>query len=182
MEPRILLAADPLTIAAPTDEALDLTLRVFDGTGGIPRVEVVDHVTGAVEARRLDETSEITVAGSSANDRLRLDLALGYLDALPITFAGGDGTDELIGPGLDATWTIDAFGAGRVGSTAFTGIENLTGAAGNDDSFVFLQHGGLARSRRRRRRRLRPRRPGRLVPGRALRRDRAPVRLDRSRR
>jgi len=57
---------------------------------------------------------------------------------------GGFWNDTLIGPDADATWNITGPGSGSVAGVSFTGIENLTGAAGNQDTFVFSQDGSVS--------------------------------------
>jgi Ca2+-binding RTX toxin-like protein len=67
-------------------------------------------------------TSTATGAGSIAN-----------FEAL----VGGTNTgDTLVGPNAANSWTITASNAGKVNATSFTGFENLTGGALNDN-FVF---------------------------------------------
>src|SRR6185436_17991074 len=57
---------------------------------------------------------------------------------------GGEGNDKLIGPALDSTWIIDGNDAGKVGAASFTGVENLEGAADNEDTFVFQSGGRIS--------------------------------------
>ncbi|QSA97859.1 OmpA family protein [Methylococcus sp. EFPC2] len=57
---------------------------------------------------------------------------------------GGAGNDTLEGPAADSTWQISGEGSGTVGNVAFAGIENLAGAADNQDTFVFQAAGELS--------------------------------------
>ncbi|HXF83080.1 MAG TPA: LEPR-XLL domain-containing protein, partial [bacterium] len=57
---------------------------------------------------------------------------------------GGAGSDTLRGPAVDATWTISGPNAGVVNGIAFSGIENLQGAADNEDTFIFTPGGGVS--------------------------------------
>ena len=41
-------------------------------------------------------------------------------------------TDTLVGPNANTTWTLSGAASGTVGSTGYTGIENLTGGTGTD--------------------------------------------------
>jgi hypothetical protein len=54
------------------------------------------------------------------------------------------GDDELIGPASDSTWTIDGFNSGLVAGVDFSGIENLTGSADNEDTFLLEGTGSLS--------------------------------------
>jgi Ca2+-binding RTX toxin-like protein len=49
---------------------------------------------------------------------------------------GGSGQDELIGPAEDTVWMLDGVDAGAVAGILFSGFENLSGAADNEDTFV----------------------------------------------
>src|SRR3970282_874690 len=77
----------------------------------------------------------IPVGGSAALDGVSLT-GVEQMD-------GGSDEDELVGPDGDATWTITGPGAGTVGGLAFSGMEGLTGAADNADTFVVEAGGGL---------------------------------------
>src|SRR5262249_27588341 len=53
----------------------------------------------------------------------------------------GTGADTLLVTGAgDLTWNITGTDAGHVGAVSFSGVENLTGDAGNEDTFV-VAHG-----------------------------------------
>ncbi|MEJ2167167.1 MAG: hypothetical protein P8X90_16690, partial [Desulfobacterales bacterium] len=74
--------------------------------------------------------------------------AVGRLSGL---FAGGGGDDSLIGPGGDTVWRISEADGGELHDMAagerlagFTGIENLTGGADNEDAFIFGPAGSLS--------------------------------------
>ena len=56
-------------------------------------------------------------------------------------FVGSLGEDTLHGPAADSTWYVSGENSGHVGAFTFAGIENLAGAADNEDTFV-LQDGG----------------------------------------
>ena len=57
--------------------------------------------------------------------------------------AGASGNDTLIGPIADSAWQVDGPGSGTVGSLTFSGFENLTGEADNEDVFTFGPEGSL---------------------------------------
>ena len=53
--------------------------------------------------------------------------------------------NTLLGPAADSTWEITGADAGTLnGQIGFVGVENLTGAAGNQDGFVFFIEGSIA--------------------------------------
>ena len=60
------------------------------------------------------------------------------------TVDGGAGNDALRGPTDNATWNITGPDSGNVENVEFSGIENLVGAAGNEDTFVFADGGSLS--------------------------------------
>src|SRR5262249_49491765 len=56
-------------------------------------------------------------------------------------------TNTLTGPTLDTTWHVTGPDAGDLRGPSFLrfgGVENLTGGAGNRDTFVFTQGGALS--------------------------------------
>ena len=68
--------------------------------------------------------------------------------ATPTTIAatvdGGDGTDKIIGPNQDNTWTIDGNNSGTfAGIDSFSNVETLQGGSA-DDNFVFNDGGSLS--------------------------------------
>ena len=69
-------------------------------------------------------------------------LALSYSNVSSLS--GGAGVDTLHGPAADTVWHVTGAGSGAVGGATFSGFENLVGAAGNRDQFVFGAHGALA--------------------------------------
>ncbi len=58
--------------------------------------------------------------------------------------SAGGATDTLHGPGADSTWAVTGAGAGSVGGLAFSGFENLAGAADNKDNFVLAPGGSVS--------------------------------------
>jgi hypothetical protein len=59
------------------------------------------------------------------------------------TIIGSAGEDWLLGSASDTTWNVTANNAGNVGGLTFTNVENLIGAAQNEDTFVFEQGGAI---------------------------------------
>jgi hypothetical protein len=141
LEPRILLSADPLVpfAVSASSETNDLTLRLDELTRNL---QIVDNQTAAIVAEQgVDQTSEVVIAGSEGDDRLTLTSPLP--STLPIAFDGGAGNDTLVGSAVDATWIVTGPDAGSVGTVTFDGVENLAGAADNEDRFVVQPGGGL---------------------------------------
>lgn len=55
---------------------------------------------------------------------------------------GGGGNDTLTGPNADNTWTLSGSNSGKLNTTDFIGIENLTGG-NHDDTFKFSPVGSI---------------------------------------
>src|SRR5574341_1433064 len=139
LEPRLLLDAAPLVFNVDPAAAANFTVQVANAD-----VQIVDNSSGNILlSQALADTSEVIVHGSSQVDTLTVD-ATAAASSLPIAFDGNAGDDTLRGPSLDSEWHITGSGAGSVGSVAFTGVENLTGAADNEDTFIFTAPGSLS--------------------------------------
>ena len=91
-----------------------------------------------------------TVIGNAGSDVLDYSATIsGVFIDLTVkeaeTVVGGTGSDTLSGPAADTAWTVDGADSGNVaGVTFFSGIENLTGAADNEDTFTFTPTGSLS--------------------------------------
>lgn len=77
---------------------------------------------------------------SDGNDTITLSNVTG----LNVTLDGGSGEDTFQGPDADSTWIIDDANAGHVSDIHFLSFEHLTGAADNEDTFIFETAGGLS--------------------------------------
>ena len=53
-----------------------------------------------------------------------------------VRVTGSSGEDTLAGPAADTIWNVTGHGSGSVAGATFTGIENLSGAADNEDTFI----------------------------------------------
>ncbi|MDH3387171.1 MAG: LEPR-XLL domain-containing protein, partial [Gammaproteobacteria bacterium] len=91
-----------------------------------------------------------SVSGGAGNDTLDYSA---QTDALTYDLEGNDGfeniiagsgNDTLVGYIADMTWNITGADSGDAGGVAFSGFENLTGRADNEDSFVVTQAGSLS--------------------------------------
>ena len=124
-----------LTLTASGSGAHTIS-AAFDGTN------VVVTIDGIAQSVSPASLASLTVVGGDGNDSFTIDASLASA-GIPVTFDGGSGADTLYGPAVDSTWSITGAGSGSVGGVAFTGFENLTGAAGNKDSFDFAASGSL---------------------------------------
>jgi hypothetical protein len=92
-----------------------------------------------------DVVNGIEIIGSDGDDRLVVAASVPL--GVPISFIDTTAEDndvlEFAGGG-DRTWYITGEGAGYVDNVEFSGIENLTGAADNEDTFVFEDGGSLS--------------------------------------
>ena len=125
---------EPRPFVFDADEAFDLMLNLI-GQGAATSLELLDRESKVVASQALAVTSTVQIFGSDQDDRLRLDVDASF--NLPVHFDGGGGSDTLVGPDVERTWTIDGADAGTVGSATFTGVENLSGGVDNEDTFVF---------------------------------------------
>src|SRR6266850_4105126 len=144
LEPRLLLNAHPLALVAAA--VRDFSVQIVDDHG-TPTIQIVDqHAANpgsrVLASQALADTSSVLIQGSDQNDTLTLDASVVAM-GLPIDFIGGGGSDTLIGPRVDSTWNVTGANAGTLGRVTFSGVENLIGAAGNQDTFVFTPGGSL---------------------------------------
>jgi len=95
-------------------------------------VSELGHVTGGIEG------------GAGAGDLLVSD------NARVINYAGLETVSDLLGLRGDATWNVTGEGTGTFAvdsnlvAFGFTGLENLTGTADNEDTFIVSASGSLA--------------------------------------
>src|SRR5262249_37114893 len=100
-------------------------------------------VDGTVTSRLISGLTSFAVTGGDGNDSFTIGAGLGSA-GIAIAFAGGAGTDTLHGPTTDATWSVTGAGSGTVTGVAFSGFENLSGAAGNNDTFDVSSSGSVS--------------------------------------
>ena len=100
-------------------------------------------LNGLSQSRSISTVGGLTIRGGSANDLLEIT-SLPTTLQLPILFDGRGGVDTIRGPPLDVVWSVTGPGSGTVGGIAFAGVEQLEGAAANEDTFVFEAGGSLS--------------------------------------
>jgi Ca2+-binding RTX toxin-like protein len=140
LEPRVLLSAD-LKVAMG-EGPNDLTLRLDDVTQELQVVNNADQ--SVVQSQLLADTGAVIIEGSDLSDKLTVDLGTPF--SVPIYYSDayeGD-NDALSVTGADSTWNIIGKDSGHVGDIEFSGIENLLGAADNEDTFVFDAAGSIS--------------------------------------
>src|SRR5262245_21414604 len=144
LEPRLLLSAD-LAYTSAAGTAMDAALRVAD-VDGVQTLQLVDNGTSAVLGEALlDQDINVSILGAERDDALRIDFDPTTLaHQVNVSFDGAGGDDKLTGPALDSTWYVDGVNSGSVGSTNFSGVENLEGAADNEDTFIIEASGSLS--------------------------------------
>ena len=103
-------------------------------------------LTPGVQTLTISPQTSISADLGAGDDRLVVDASLS--DALAdggiLTYVGGAGQDSLAGPSLDSSWIITGEDSGTLGNVGFAGVENLFGAADNEDTFVFGPGGSLS--------------------------------------
>ena len=131
--------------AAAPGAALDASLRIAD-VDGKQVLQLVDNKSGVLlRQEALDVDLSVTVTGSSLNDALIIDFdSAAALHRIDVIFDGGAGDDALRGATGDTAWTISGMNSGSGGSVSFSNVENLRGAANNDDTFTLNAGGRLS--------------------------------------
>ena len=107
-------------------------------TSGLDLLVTVDGVT---TTRPAGTVTALAISGGDGDD----SLMIGSLpQGLAVTFDGGAGSDTIHGPAPDTTWNVTGLGTGNVAGVSFTAVENLTGAADNEDTFVFAEGAAIS--------------------------------------
>ena len=161
LEPRVLLAADVLTVDLsalnPDQRDYDLLVRMqnevvetVSGSTTVERVQILDRSGNKVLAfGDLSEFSGISIRGGAGADTLTIDTSSFGEATLPtIAFDGLEGDDRLVvDSGEAVSWVIDGADAGSLSGPVngtFSGVDSLTGAAGNEDTFRVAAGGTLS--------------------------------------
>jgi hypothetical protein len=77
----------------------------------------------------------LVVEGGAGADQLAWSGVDGALMG-KVVFQGGAGSDAITGPPTDTEWHVTGVDAGHVAGLSFQEVENLLGAAGNQDVFI----------------------------------------------
>ncbi|SLN60007.1 Bifunctional hemolysin/adenylate cyclase precursor [Roseovarius gaetbuli] len=148
MEPRILLAADPIfahVIAEAGDYTLDLN---YDADNDLYQIRLLDDDTGlTIASSELDGVTDIDITGSSGNDKLTVDFLFRPDVPFTIDFDGGDGEDQLVLDGAKystVTYDLGADGSGTITQSqagtdhlrTFVNVENVTDLGNADFRIV----------------------------------------------
>lgn len=124
-------------------DATPLTLRLVGD-----QLQIVDsndpfHL---LATQALADTGHVLIAGDGYDVDLTIDDSMPQLE-VGIFFDGGSGSNTLFGPGYDVDWHVTGPNAGDLrgpGYVSFYGVENLAGAADNEDTFYFGPAGTLS--------------------------------------
>ncbi len=143
LEDRTLLSApgksDFVFDASQASSGFDLTLESV-GTN----LELIDTTGGnIVQSQPLALNSgNVIITGSPYADSLTIDSSI---QGLAVSFNGGPGDNTLFGPVTNSAWQITGANSGTLnGEVQFANVENLTGAANNDDTFYLASGATLS--------------------------------------
>ena len=123
-------------------------VTLSDASGHIASISsdgssVVVVVDGVSQARPLVDITGLHLVGGAGNDDIGVDASV-LAAGVSVLVDGGAGTDTLRGAAVNTTWSVAGPGSGSFASVSFAGFENLTGAADNEDTFVFEAGGSLS--------------------------------------
>ncbi|MEO8039984.1 MAG: LEPR-XLL domain-containing protein, partial [Betaproteobacteria bacterium] len=137
--------AAALNYAAGSGTALDASLRISD-VDGIQMLQLVDNGSSTVLGQQaLDADINVALSGSALDDTLTIAFdSAATTHRIDVSFDGGAGNDTLAGSARDTAWTITGANAGSAGTVSFSDVENLRGAADNEDTFTILSGGSLS--------------------------------------
>jgi hypothetical protein len=141
LEPRMLLAADFVFDAiADVAQGFDVTL-----TSTATHLQIVSNDDGEIlKSQALsDNSGRVLILGSASDEKLTID------DSIPaelrVNFNAKSGHDELVGPARDSTWIVTITDRGSLNrNIRFYGVEDLTGAANNQDTFSIGSRGRIS--------------------------------------
>ena len=145
LEPRLLLSADGLG-GVPAANVLNLQLTDAADALVVRRVGVAADGGAILDVSNGDffgrfGTDAAGIFGLTADGRGGDDVFDVADLGIQVELFGGDGNDTLVGWRADSVWLITSADAGTRGEQRFAGIENLAGAAGNQDRFVLTADG-----------------------------------------
>lgn len=110
------------------------TVTVDTSTIGTATTDLVVTVDDIEIRRKIAGLTDLTITATGTTaDQLYLRVVI---PGIAIAFHAGAGADSITGPAADTVWHVTGPGSGRMQNLAFTGVEHLIGAAGNEDEFV----------------------------------------------
>ncbi|KKL54369.1 hypothetical protein LCGC14_2266100, partial [marine sediment metagenome] len=128
----------------------DVSHMFVHGNSDDNRLQIADSVPEWLAVIFVGGDGDDTIVGPDRDTSWALTQALpdGPRAAITVfgveSVLGGTGIDTLTGPDVDAFWQVTGEGAGRVGSVAFDGFENLVAADGRNDTFMIEDGGSVA--------------------------------------
>ena len=140
LEPRILMAADPLSFVADPTVAQDLSIAIVDKLG-VPTIQMMETATSKIVLEQaVSKTSRLDITLSNLNDKITIKSD--FTGVIPVTIAGGTGADTIVGQtGAGLTYSIERAAGGSVAGITFDAVEKLKGQDTVNDVFV-LKPGG----------------------------------------
>ena len=130
------------TYAPAAGLALDATLRL-QKVDDVDTLQLIDNADQSVlQSLALAETDAVNIMGGEQDDKLTVDFTSPFFVPIRFNDSSSADNDALEVRGGDKPWDITGKDAGYVAGVTFAGVENLIGAAGNRDTFVF-QGGGM---------------------------------------
>ncbi len=122
-------------VVAPDGVVHAIEVKVADGNIDLT-------LDGVISSKSVSSVAKLAITGGNLADTLTIDSSV-VTSGIQVLFDGRAGVDRIRGPPATLTWTLTAPGTGTVGSVSFTGVEDLEGAVGNEDTFVFEAAGSL---------------------------------------
>ena len=122
-------------VVAPDGVVHAIEVKVADGNIDLT-------LDGVMSSKSVSSVAKLAITGGNLADTLTIDSSV-VTSGIQVLFDGRAGVDRIRGPPATLTWTLTAPGTGTVGSVSFTGVEDLEGAVGNEDTFVFEAAGSL---------------------------------------
>ncbi|MFC1895392.1 LEPR-XLL domain-containing protein, partial [Thermodesulfobacteriota bacterium] len=153
LEPRLLLSADLSYTLGNNVKDVTLALHDVDGVDGFDTLQIINNddvdpatqVVASIALSAITEDGGIEIKGSAYDDHLVMDFTNPF--SIPVSFIDGSDTDsdvlEIVG-NADQTWNITGPDVGYTENVDFAGIENLLGAADNEDTFIVQEGSSLS--------------------------------------
>ncbi len=143
LEPRILMAADPLAFVADPTIAQDLSIAIVDKLG-VPTIQMMETATSKIVLEQaVSKTSRLDITLSNLADKITIKSD--FTGVIPVTIAGGTGVDTIVGQtGSGLTYSVERAAGGSVAGITFDAIEKLKGQDAISDVFSLKTGGSIA--------------------------------------